>query len=81
MLYGVVELLACWSSKFKRHRAMVIWSMVLLCLMWGIWREAHTFERNERSIPYMKLSFFELSNALGISTFNSLQDLLDSCTC
>ena len=33
MLYGVVELLACWSSKFKIHRAMVIWSMILLCLV------------------------------------------------
>ena len=29
---------------------------------------------------FHSLRLFELSNALSISTFNSLQDLLDSCT-
>ena len=55
-------------------------------LMWGIWRErnAWNFEGSERLIQDLKLSFFltlfEWTNALGIFTFTSLPDLLDSCT-
>lgn len=34
----VVELLACWPGKFRKHRNGVIWKMDMLphCLMWGI---------------------------------------------
>ena len=43
-----------------------------------------TFEGNERSIHNLKLSFFqtlfEWVNASGVSSFNSLHDLLDFCT-
>ena len=46
--------------------------------------EACTFERNERSIQDMKLLFLqtllEWTNASGVFSFNSLADLLDSCT-
>ena len=54
--------------------------------MWGIWQErnACTFEGSERSIHDLKLSFFQALfvwiNASGVFTFNSLADLLDSCT-
>lgn len=52
--------------------------------MWGIWRErkACAFEGNGRLI--LKLSFiqtlFERENASGVSTFNSLHDLIGFCT-
>ena len=54
--------------------------------MWKIWQErnTHTFEGNERSTNDLKLSFLlmllEWTNALGVFTFVSLADLLDSCT-
>ena len=37
----LVDLLACWLGKFRKHRNGVIWKldMVPRCLMWGIWRE------------------------------------------
>ena len=80
MLCGVVELLAsCLGTELR-------WFGVLIphCLMWGIWRErrACAFEGNGRLI--LKLSFFqtlfEWENASGVSTFNSLHDLIGFCT-
>ena len=65
---------------------MVIWSMIPHNLMWNIWQErnTHTFEGNERSTNDLKLSFLlmllEWTNVLGVFTFVSLADLLDSCT-
>lgn len=37
-------------ASLKRQKAMVIWSMIPHCLMWGIWREGNAcnFEGNER---------------------------------
>ena len=57
---NVVELLASWPGKFRRHRNGVIRNMVPHCLMWGIWRErnAQIFEGTERLIQDLKISFF-----------------------
>jgi hypothetical protein len=38
----VVDLYACWWSAGSTHSA-VIWKMILLCLLWCLWRE-----RNDR---------------------------------
>ena len=50
----LVDLLACWLGKFRKHRNGVIWKLdtVPHCLMWGICRErnARTFEGNKSSI-------------------------------
>lgn len=35
----VLELLASFPGKFRKHRNGKIWYMVPHCLMWGIWRE------------------------------------------
>ena len=82
----VVDLLACWPGKFRKHRNGAIWIMVPHCLMWGIWRErnAQTFEGNESLIQEMNRSFFQTlfgwTNALGILSFSSFAVLLDRCT-
>lgn len=35
----VLELLASWPGKFRKHRNGEIWNMVPHCMIWGIWRE------------------------------------------
>ena len=59
--------------------------MIPHCLMWGLWREknARTFEGCEKPSHYLKLLFlrtlFEWGNALGLFSFYSLLDVIDSC--
>ena len=53
--------------------------------MWGIWRErnARTFKGCEISTHDMKFflqTLLEWKNSSGVFTFNSLTDLLDSCS-
>ena len=40
----VIELFESWQGKFRRHRNIELWRIVLHCLLWCIWRE-----RNARS--------------------------------
>lgn len=53
--------------------------------MWCIWRErdARSFEGSENSVLHLKLLFFKplfkWINALGLISFASLTDMLDSC--
>lgn len=74
----VVELLASWPGKFRKHRDGVIWNMIPHCLMWGIWRErnAQIFEGAERVIHELKMSFFQTllgqANASGVFFFSFL---------
>lgn len=75
MLKEVVELLASWPGKFRKHENGVIWNMVPHCLMWGIWRErnARIFEGTKRVIHELKMTFLQTllgwKKALGIFLF------------
>ena len=70
------------------HGHQKTWGILLTCckLNWGLWweRNACTFEGCEKSTHDLKLFFLQTllgwTNALGVFTFNSLMDLLDSCT-
>ena len=81
----VLDLLASWSGKFRKHKNGVLWNVIPHCLMWGIWREknARTFEETEILIQDLKISFFQTlirwTNALGVFFFTSLSDLLNRC--
>ena len=35
----VVNLPACWNKVVGQCQIAVVWGVVLLCLMWTIWRE------------------------------------------
>jgi len=81
----VVDLLASWSYKCSRCKSLVIWSKIPHCIMWGIWweRNARTFKGCEISTHDMKFflqTLLEWKNSSGVFTFNSLTDLLDSCS-
>ena len=41
----VVDLLAWWKGAFHRHRSVDIYNVILLCIIWTIWRVwKNTFE-------------------------------------
>jgi hypothetical protein len=52
----VVELLACWRGQFESHCSIDVWKMVLLCLMWCIWKEhkAQNFKNYEWTVLRVK---------------------------
>ena len=52
MAENVVELLAFWMGRFKRHRIGMIWRVVHLCHIWFLWRE-----RNARAFQDTKNIF------------------------
>ena len=72
-------------GKFKRHRNIALWRLVLHCLMWCIWQEmnARSFERCVRSMLELKSFFFHtlFEWSLGLSHLScfSLPILHDQC--
>jgi hypothetical protein len=61
MPWGVVDLISCWNGRVGRHEAGKIWKVIPHCIMWCLWCEqnAKTFNREEASIPAMKLSLLQ----------------------
>jgi hypothetical protein len=82
----VREMTACWSGALGKHRLAVIWRMIPHCLTWCLWRERNlrTFEGLEMNFPDLKLLFFRILfdwiHVLGIFSFSSFQDFLDTCS-
>ena len=80
-------LIDCWLRGLVRHQYSLIWKAIPHCLMWCLWRERNmrSFEDTELGIPDVKLIFFRTLYdwilALGLFSFSSLQDFLDSCNC
>ena len=73
------------KGRFGRHCNGDIWKVVPLCLMWCIWKERNCrcFEYIERSMPDLKLLFFQtLLDWFSVwrnQPFSSILDLLDFC--
>ena len=71
------------KGRFGRHCNGDIWKVVPLCLMWCIWKERNCrcFEYIERSMPDLKLLFFQtLLDWFSVwrnQPFSSILDLLD----
>ena len=89
-LFGIhwvmsLKVFECWQGKFKQHRNIDFWRLVLHCLMWCIWREmnARCFEGCERSLLEIKSFFLHtlLVWSVVLSRFScfSLPALLDYC--
>jgi hypothetical protein len=82
----VRELAGCWSGALGNHRLAGIWRMIPHCLTWCLWRERNlrTFEGMEMDFPELKLLFFRMLydwiHVLGVFSFSSFQDFLDSCS-
>ena len=38
MTHTILELLGFWQDRFGHHRNGYIWSIILHCLMWCLWR-------------------------------------------
>ena len=82
---GVVDLLSCWSDRFRKSESGAIWKAIPHCLMWCIWREQknRTFSGEEQSIPGLKFSFLQTLHdwlkASNLVCCNSLSEMLDSC--
>jgi hypothetical protein len=63
----------------------VIWRVIPHCVFWCLWRErnAHHFEDTKRTIPDLKLHFFQLLyewfKGIGIFSINSLAESLNFC--
>lgn len=85
MLKGV-ELLTSWQGMFGRRNTVALWSMIPHCFMWGIWQKLNirTFEGCRISISNLMLlllkTLSELINASVSFSFNSLFEMLDTCT-
>jgi hypothetical protein len=78
----VVELLAC-RSQFGSLCNIDVWKMILLCLMWYIWREcnARNFEDCERMVKEIKAimlkSLYVWMTAYNCSHFSKFLKFLD----
>ena len=85
MPHKVIELLAFWQGKFRRHRNIDLWRIVPHILFWCLWRElnARCFENCEWSILDINSFFFctllEWSLVLPSYSCLSLSVLLDHC--
>ena len=81
----VVGVFACWQGRSSRHHNGDIWKVVPLCLIGCIWKErnSRSFEDIERSMPDLKLLFFQtLLDWFSVwrnQPFSSILDLLDFC--
>jgi hypothetical protein len=81
-----LDLLAGWLGNLDQHRSLVVWRTVPHCVMWCLWREwnAHHFEDCEKTIPALKLLFFQTLYhwvvVLGLFSLHSLEVLIDPCT-
>ena len=83
---SVADTLFGWWNWFGKHSSS-IWNLVLLCLMWCIWRERNwqTFEDIESSDDQLLASFsgslFDWFRAWGLTSSDSLPMFLSSLFC
>ena len=83
---SVLDLFTGWQVNVGRHRCAVVWGVVPHCVLWCLWRaqNTHHFEDCERTIPELKLLFFqtlyEWVVGFGIFPIHSLVELIDICT-
>ena len=83
---SVVDTLFGWWNWLGKHLSS-IWNLVLLCLMWCIWRERNwrTFEDMESIEDQLLASFsgslFDWSRAWGLTFSDSLPMFLSSLFC
>uniref|UniRef100_A0A2N9HVH9 Elongation factor P C-terminal domain-containing protein n=1 Tax=Fagus sylvatica TaxID=28930 RepID=A0A2N9HVH9_FAGSY len=81
----VIQLWAAWQIRSADLRNMAIWRMVPHCVIWCLWRErnARLFEDCESSMVDIKLLFFQTLyawvNSVGVSSINSITELIDHC--
>ena len=56
----VRDLLACWRRKTSNSQSEALWKIIMLCLMWCIWRERNdrSFEDSKRKVAKLKTLFF-----------------------
>uniref|UniRef100_A0A2N9GE37 Reverse transcriptase domain-containing protein n=1 Tax=Fagus sylvatica TaxID=28930 RepID=A0A2N9GE37_FAGSY len=86
MPHTVLDLFHGWLGKFGRHDTIQVWKMIPHCLIWCLWREwnARHFEDSERSLPELKLFFFQtlLEWVVGsrVYSIHSIAELIDLCT-
>jgi hypothetical protein len=86
MPHTVLDLFHGWLGKLGRHGPTLVWKMIPHCLIWCLWREwnARYFEDSERSIPELKLFFFqtllEWVVGSGVYSIHSIVELIDLCT-
>ena len=86
MLRKVLDLLSGWLGNLGLHGSLVVWRVVPHCVIWCLWRERNAwhFENCERTIPALKLLFFqtlyEWVVGLGIFSIHGLVELIDLCT-
>jgi hypothetical protein len=79
----ILDLLSGWYNSFGKHDSEV-WNLVLLCLMWTVWRERNqrTFEDEEHSnTKHIELFFgllFDLARVWGLTPMHSLADFVAS---
>uniref|UniRef100_A0A2N9IHE7 Reverse transcriptase zinc-binding domain-containing protein n=1 Tax=Fagus sylvatica TaxID=28930 RepID=A0A2N9IHE7_FAGSY len=79
----VLDVWAGWQGCYGNRCNMVVWRMVPHCVMWCLWRERNVrlFEDCERPVSALKLLFFQTLYdwvvAVGISSINSMMDLID----
>jgi hypothetical protein len=83
----VADLLSCWSGKFGRAEARVIWKEVPHCLTWclGHERNTRTFTGDEKSTPTLKFyilqTLFDWLKASNIIMSSSLSEMLICVFC
>ena len=83
---SVANTLFGWGNWFGKHSSSN-WNLVLLCLMWCIWRERNwrTFEDMESSDDQLLASFssslFDWFRAWGLTSGDSLPMFLSSLFC
>ena len=86
LLRRVLDLLTGWLGNLSRHRSFVVWRAVPHCVMWCLWREQNAphFEDCEKTIPVLKLLFFQNLYdwvvGLGLFSLHYLEELIDLCT-
>ena len=79
----VSDLLFSWWNWLGKHSSY-IWNLVLLCLMWCIWKERNrrTFEDLDRSEDHLLAIFsgslFDWARAWGLTSSDSLALFLSS---
>jgi hypothetical protein len=82
----VIDLLACWGSQVGTRSVLAVWRIVLLCLMWTIWREqnARCFEDREKSKDELKnilvKSLFNWIGAFNISSISNFSLFVELCS-
>ena len=80
------DLIACWPGALGRHSHAKIWKVIPYCLMRSMCRERNlrTFECRELSPLDLQSLFFRMLfdwiQVIGLFSFSSFHDFIDSCT-